>query len=246
MEFAFKLPKDFVSDPVVELVRSSSVRLSPSFEIEAIIDRAKKRFAHIESNGLRVCRHQNGDLRGCVLTTLDLSPHVVAQHIGKVLGVDCYNSVESRYYGGLESDQKAIAHGFTKADIGTVFYVVEAVDGNMPGHLEQLPGSLCANMDWGKERNDLFEAFCEQYKAAGVGRAVDYLSHSLIYLHDLNRGLYGDTLAAASSRCFVDYIHQDCPDEFSHPYGLIDAGIPYWSAADATANINSAPVILMS
>ncbi|MDR0979539.1 MAG: hypothetical protein LBM12_00005 [Candidatus Nomurabacteria bacterium] len=216
---------------IADLVLSAPV-IYEDGEAEAIISKAVERLAQIEANGLKVCRHQNGALRGFVLTTLDLSPYTVGQHIDSVL--DKYYYVNSAYY-GKESDPKGIDHGFAEADLGSVFFIAEAADiSKTPNNNSDIPGSLCANTRWGDERDQAFRVFCAEFQAAGEGRAVNYHSHSLIYLHDLKRNLFTDTLGADG---WIDYIQQ--PYDIGRdlcPCGGVDCvGRPIWDADSAGA-----------
>ena len=233
-------PQQPLTCPVTDLVMSAPAEYELG-EAEAIIEQAKTRLAHIEANGMQVCRHENGALMGFVLTTLDLSPHVMGAHIDSIIGDGYY--VNKEYYGTADAP-KAIAHGFTEADLGTVFFVAEAADtGKMPGHRNDMPSSICANMRWGKERDDVFAAFAEDFKAAGEIRAVNYLSHALIYAHDLARQLYATTLGRIG---VVDYIQQDYDvDNHLCPYGNVDDGRPEWGAERAEARSDYAAAVLV-
>jgi hypothetical protein len=111
-------------EEVKNLVLSASAEYDPG-EAEAIVDRAYERAIQIEQNGLTICRHKSGELRGFVLTTLDLHPYTMGQYLDRAVGAGYY--VNSDYYGSKDSP-KAIAHGFTEADLGSVFFVVRATD----------------------------------------------------------------------------------------------------------------------
>ena len=240
MKFTLEMQKT-ISDPVADLVLSAPAEFNPG-EAEVIIEKAIARAAHFEANGLTLCRHENGALGGFVLTTLDLKPHIMGKYINSKVGAGYY--VNTDYYGS-EDEPKVIDHGFTEADIGSVFFIAQATDlSQMPGHNPNIPGSICANMRWGKERDEAFAAFCAKFAHVGEGRAVNYLSHSLIYAHDLNRGLYGSTLGRVG---FVDYIQQAYDiDKDLCPYGGVDdVGKPEWYAGDAGARADYAAVFLV-
>jgi hypothetical protein len=229
-----------IRELVANLVMSAAAEYEPG-EADTIIDKAVERITAIEAAGLKVCSHPNGELRGFVLTTLDLDPYTIGQHIDTAVGAGYY--VNSDYY-GKEDSLKTIDHGFTEADLGSVFFVVEAVDiDKMPGHNSDIPGSICANMRWSKDRDDKFTAFAAEFAAAGEVRAVNYLSHSLIYLHDLNRQLYGSTLGKVG---YVDYIQQKYDiDTGLCPYGYVNDDGPKWDACNAEAYSDCAAVCLV-
>lgn len=224
-------PKRLNADHVINLVMSAPAEYE-SGEAEVIIDKAIKRLDHIEANGLRVCRHANGALRGFVLTTLNLDPYTMGRHIDCAVNKGYF--VDDRYY-GAEGDPRAIEHGFTEADLGSVFFLAESADiSKMPGHLPNLPGSICADMQWDSERNETFRAFCEKFAAAGEGRAVNYLSHSLIYAHDMSRKLFDDTLGHKVGG--TDYIQMPYDAERSLcPYGYVLDCKPSWWTRDTRA-----------
>jgi hypothetical protein len=241
MKFAFN-PDRTVLDPVADLVVSAPAEFETD-EAEMIIEKARKRFINIEANGGKICRHQDGALRGFVLTTLAISPYDIGHYISIVSNNEGY-LVNADYY-GQKNNPNIIDHGFTEADLGSVYFVVEATDvSRMPGHDPNIPGSLCANMPWGEERNAKFETFCTTFSHAGECRAVNYLSHGLILLHDLNRHLLNSTLG---SNNYIDYIQQEYDHAHGpYPYFSIDYGQPWWDTWQTpNESPNSAAVLII-
>ena len=230
-----------INDPVRELVLSAPVTFDTPDEAENIITKAKERLAHIEANGLKVCRHKNGALRGFVLAKLDWT----AEEVGQVLN----KAYDQGYYVGdnfkaLRAEWPADAHGFTPEDIGTVFFLAESADpDNMPSHNPDIPGSLCADMRWGPQRDAAFQAFCDKFASAGECRAVNPVSHAHIYLHDANRGLFAKTLGACG---YIDYITMPYDTERGLcACGNVDECGPKWRALDPRAGVYFAAALLV-
>ncbi|MDR0979846.1 MAG: hypothetical protein LBM12_01675 [Candidatus Nomurabacteria bacterium] len=202
------------------------------------IDLAKR----IWANGLEICRHDDGRLRGGVITSLDLSPYAMGRHIDARMHKSYY--VNSSYY-GTENDQKSIPHGLTKDDLGKMFFLVEPVNKDLiPGWNKNTPSSFCRKMKWGDERDRVAKEFLERFSAAGICEAVNYLTHSFIYDADLNRSLFSDTLGVVG---WIDYIGQ--PYNTSHdlcPYGCVRCGgEPRWNANSAGADVECVAAFLV-
>jgi len=245
MKFTLNTPKSKVkfdprTDPISDLVRSTPVIFEPG-EAEAIIAKAQERLTQIEANGFKVCRHENEAIRGFVLSTLDFLPYIIGHYIDNIEHHGYY--VNQDYY-YTEYDSKVIDHGFTETDLGSTFFVAELSDPDqMPGYNKCIPGSICADMRWSQERNDKLNAFCQQFAPEIDCRAVNYLSHSLIYAHDLNRGLLSKTLGVFG---YIDYIQQEYDAENDLcPFGRMNDGWPRWSARGIWTYMDGAAVLLV-
>jgi hypothetical protein len=200
-------------------------------DISALIADAKATEQRILDAGLNPKPHgvyRIGIIPACCRP---LYPQTLRRTLRDLLGQTGYDSwgyVNSDYY-GKPDEEKDIPNGFTEADIGKVFFLVE--DEDAPGRNPDMPGSLLANMCWGEERDSAWKEWAAKYQNAGTVRSLNYATHGLIWLGDT-----ADWYNALGRIGCYDYIEQPYDIRRSLcPCGSVDGSGADWRADRAGA-----------
>jgi hypothetical protein len=210
-------------------------------DIETLINEAESTEQRIVAAGLNPKPHgvyRIGIIPACFAA---IHPHYMRKTLRDLLGqtdVDDWGYVNTNYYGDT-NEPRNVLHGFTYADMGKVFFLVEDIDA--PGHNPKMPGSLLADMYWGKERDKAWTEWKLQYETAGTVKALNFALHSLIWLGDIN-----DWNNALGRIGYYDYIEQPYdPKQLLCPFGSIHIDAARWSARDSGADATCAiaPVV---